>query len=104
MANSTNDPKSRYAGLPTAQKALPDGRTIVYLARRFLPPGSSSLVVYEHTLRDAMVRGLPLGELGIDAGDEVVLRAAPQRNWMLVAQLAGLVTGIVVSLKALKIF
>ena len=63
-----------------------------------------NILIDEHTGRDAMVRGLPLGELGIDAGDEVVLRAAPQRNWMLVAQLAGLVTGIVVSLKALKIF
>ena len=51
-----------------------------------------------------MVRGLPLGELGIDAGDEVVLKAVPQRNWSLIAQLAGVATGIALTLHALKVF
>jgi hypothetical protein len=51
-----------------------------------------------------MVQRLPLGELGIDAGDEVVLRAAPQRNWMLLAQLAGVATGIALTLHTLKVF
>jgi hypothetical protein len=31
-------PESRYHGLPTAQATLPDGRTVVYVTRRFLPP------------------------------------------------------------------
>jgi len=63
-----------------------------------------STIIDEHTLRDAMVRGLPLGELGIDAGDEVVLKAVPQRNWSLIAQLAGVATGIALTLHALKVF
>ena len=63
-----------------------------------------STIIDEHTIRDAMVRGLPLGELGIDAGDEVVLKAVPQRNWSLIAQLAGVATGIALTLHALKVF
>ncbi|MGH8720334.1 MAG: LysM domain-containing protein [Burkholderiales bacterium] len=31
-------PTSRYYGLPTAQLTLPDGRTVVFVTRRFLPP------------------------------------------------------------------
>lgn len=31
-------PTSRYHGLPTAQHVLTDGRTVVYVRRRFLPP------------------------------------------------------------------
>lgn len=31
-------PDSRYYGLPTAQTTLPDGRTVVFVTRRFLPP------------------------------------------------------------------
>jgi hypothetical protein len=31
-------PTSRYYGLPTAQTTLPDGRTVVFVTRRFLPP------------------------------------------------------------------
>jgi len=31
-------PSSRYYGLPTAQMTLPDGRTVVFVTRRFLPP------------------------------------------------------------------
>ncbi len=31
-------PGSRYHGIPTAQVVLPDGRTVVYVQRRFLPP------------------------------------------------------------------
>jgi hypothetical protein len=31
-------PNSRYANLTTAQLTTPDGRTITYLQRRFLPP------------------------------------------------------------------
>lgn len=31
-------PTSRYHGLPTAQLTLADGRTVVFVTRRFLPP------------------------------------------------------------------
>jgi hypothetical protein len=34
-------PTSRYHGLPTAQLTLPDGRTVVFVTRRFLPPVES---------------------------------------------------------------
>jgi len=61
-------------------------------------------VVNEHTLRDAMVRGLPLSELGIDAGDEVVLNPHSQHNWVLVTQIVGVATGLVLTLHSLKLF
>ena len=63
-----------------------------------------STLVDERTIRDAMVRGLPLGALGVDAGDEVVLKPAPQRNWLLITQVAGLATGLVLTLRTLKVF
>ena len=31
-------PDSRYQGLPTAQATLPNGRKVVFVTRRFLPP------------------------------------------------------------------
>lgn len=31
-------PSSRYHGLPTAEHTLPDGRKVVFVTRRFLPP------------------------------------------------------------------
>lgn len=31
-------PTSRYHGLPTAQLTLADGRSVVFVTRRFLPP------------------------------------------------------------------
>jgi hypothetical protein len=61
-------------------------------------------VVDEHTLRDAMVRGLPLAELGIDAGDEVVLNPQSQHNWVLVTQIVGVATGLLLTLHSLKLF
>lgn len=38
LAQAAFPPDSRYHGLPTAQMALPDGRTVVFVTRRFLPP------------------------------------------------------------------
>jgi protein involved in polysaccharide export with SLBB domain len=61
-------------------------------------------LVDEQTVRDAMMRGLSLGELGIDAGDEVVVKPVRQRNWMLITQLIGVTTGLVLTFKALKVF
>jgi hypothetical protein len=38
LAQSPFAPDSRYHGLPTAQATLPDGRQVVFVTRRFLPP------------------------------------------------------------------
>jgi hypothetical protein len=38
LAPASFPPDSRYHGLPTAQTTLPDGRTVVFVTRRFLPP------------------------------------------------------------------
>lgn len=61
-------------------------------------------LVGERAMRDAMVCGLALGELGIDAGDEVLLKPAPQRNWLLITQIAGVATGLALTLHTLKVF
>lgn len=63
-----------------------------------------TVLLNEPSTRDAMVRRVPLDELGIDAGDEVVLRAVPQRNWLLITQLAGVATGILLAMRTLKLF
>ena len=42
---------SRYYGIDTAQTVLPDGRKVVYLRRRFVPPGSASRVLAEHLVK-----------------------------------------------------
>jgi hypothetical protein len=41
-------PTSRYASVPTAQRTGPDGRTVVYLRRRFIPPESRFELLQEH--------------------------------------------------------
>lgn len=43
-------PASRYHGLPTATMALPDGRTAVFVTRRFLPPADRFAVVQTVTV------------------------------------------------------
>jgi hypothetical protein len=52
MSVNLLNPNGRYAKLDTAELPLADGRTVVYLRRRFLPPGSSSVVFSEHTVKD----------------------------------------------------
>jgi protein involved in polysaccharide export with SLBB domain len=61
-------------------------------------------VIGASSLRDAMVRGEYLGDLGVDAGDEIVLTPIPTKNWMLITQLGGLATGLVLALHAFKAF
>lgn len=46
------DPISRYAQLETAQLTLPDGRTVAYKRRRFLPQGLQLPVLAEVTVID----------------------------------------------------
>lgn len=43
-------PTSRYYGLPTAQLALPGGRTVVFVTRRFLPPTENFAVLQTITI------------------------------------------------------
>lgn len=45
-------PDSRYHGLPTAQTTLPDGRTVVFVTRRFLPPPEHFALLRTLTVRD----------------------------------------------------
>ena len=47
------DETSRYAGLPTAELQLPDGRRVRYALRRFLPRGASLPAVSEIATTDA---------------------------------------------------
>ena len=47
--------------------------------------------------RGAMVRRTSLEQLGVDAGDELVVAAPRTRNWSLLMQIAGLATGALVA-------
>ncbi|MGA7936810.1 MAG: LysM domain-containing protein [Kovacikia sp.] len=46
------DSVSRYAQLETVQMTLPDGRTVVYKRRRFLPQGRNLPVLTTVTVMD----------------------------------------------------
>src|SRR3954462_5310907 len=41
---------SRYYGIETAQLALPDGRVVVYVKRRFVPATGNDLPLDHHTV------------------------------------------------------
>ena len=41
-------PTSRYSGLPTVQWTRPDGRPVVYVRRRFVPPPERFAILQEH--------------------------------------------------------
>ncbi len=43
-------PTSRYHGIETAQLTMADGRIIVYIRRRFVPPPERFVLVQEHTV------------------------------------------------------
>ena len=43
-------PTSRYYGVAAAQMTLPDGTTIVYLRRRFVPPPENFALLQEHVV------------------------------------------------------
>jgi len=43
---------SRYHGLPTKTLVTPDGRTVVYLARRFVPPPDRFSLLREHVVTE----------------------------------------------------
>lgn len=51
MTTSLNfPPTSRYAPIETATWTAPDGRTIVYLRRRFVPPPERFALLQEHVV------------------------------------------------------
>jgi hypothetical protein len=43
-------PGSRYHGIATKTHVAPDGRTVVYLARRFVPPSGRFTLLREHAV------------------------------------------------------
>lgn len=43
---------SRYHGIDTATLRTPDGRTVVYLRRRFIPPPERFALIQEHTVTE----------------------------------------------------
>jgi protein involved in polysaccharide export with SLBB domain len=51
-------------------------------------------------VRSAMVEGLTLDQIGLNAGDEFVVRAKREWGWQTVAQIAALASGILLSLRA----
>jgi protein involved in polysaccharide export with SLBB domain len=55
-------------------------------------------------MRQALVAGAPLDEIDVDAGDEILVGEKRSVNWMLISQVAGLGTGLVLALHALKVF
>ena len=80
------------AGGPTQRADMP--RTVV---RR----GSRQLLS-KARVRQAMAAGLTLDQLGLSAGDEVIVGAKPERGWQTVVQLGGVVTGLVFAVRALQ--
>lgn len=50
LKNTLFAPNSRYAGLDTATLSLPQGKTIIYLVRRFVPSTERFQLFQEHTV------------------------------------------------------
>jgi protein involved in polysaccharide export with SLBB domain len=82
------------AGGPTQRADIP--RTVV--RRR------SQDLLSKAAVRDAMVAGRTLDELGLDAGDELVVGARPERNWMNVVQIATVLSGLALAVLSSRAF
>jgi len=50
MATFNFPPTSRYFGIETVSMKAADGRTLVYLRRRFLPPADRFALLQEHVV------------------------------------------------------
>jgi hypothetical protein len=50
-ATSRFPPNSRYHGVATATRVLPDGRTVAYLRRRFAPDPDALATMAEHPVQ-----------------------------------------------------
>ena len=66
MANYNFSPTSRYYDTPTKTLTGTDGENLVYLARRFVPPGSAFALLSTHTVvggeRLDIIAGSELGD------------------------------------------
>jgi len=82
------------AGGPTQRADMP--RTIVRRRSRELLSRSA--------VRDALAAGLTLDQLGLTAGDELIVGAKPERGWQTAVQVGSLVTGVLLALRAAKGF
>jgi hypothetical protein len=80
------------AGGPTSHADLPS--TIV---RR-----GSRAVMSKRAVRDAMVTGSTLDQIGLGAGDELVVSAKRERGWAFATQIAAVATGVLISLRSLR--
>ena len=52
LQNTLFPPTSRYHGIDTATLQTTDGRTIVYLRRRFVPPPERFILLQEHVVAE----------------------------------------------------
>jgi hypothetical protein len=52
MTSDKFPPSSRYHDTEVATIELPDGRTVTYLRRRFVPPAEQHALLREHVVRD----------------------------------------------------
>lgn len=86
------DPVSRYAQLETVQMTLPDGRTVAYKQRRFLPQGRTLPVLTTVTVTNSdrldLIADRTLGNALLfwqvcdanDAMNPIELTAEPERT------------------------
>lgn len=73
MSNAPFPVTSRYYGLAVAQRVTPDGRTIAYVTRRFLPDPTPPALAQQHVV----TRGERLDQIAATyLGD-------PERFWQL---------------------
>lgn len=58
-------PTSRYRPIATAELVTPEGRTVIYLRRRFIPPPERFELLYEHEVTQGeRVDTIAASELG----------------------------------------
>jgi SLBB domain-containing protein len=80
------------AGGPTARADIP--KTVV--RRR------SQILLSKAATREAIVAGQTLDQLGLDAGDELVVGAKSERSWMSYLSIATAVTGLFLTTRAVR--
>jgi hypothetical protein len=82
------------AGGPTSRAEIP--KTVV--RRR------SQTLLSKAAVRDAIVTGLTLDQLGLEAGDELVIGAKSDRTWMSYVSIATAITGLALTVRATRGF
>jgi protein involved in polysaccharide export with SLBB domain len=82
------------AGGPTPRADMP--KTVIRRRSREL--------LSKRAVRDAMVAGFTLDQLGVNPGDEIVVSTKSERNWMSMLQIATLITGAVLGVRASRGF